>query len=116
MLRSTQFNYLCHKDHDGLSVPDFYSRLRRAHKYLKINNFSGDSDNNLIILNYKSPTPVTANNWLGHIFYGLTSDSVESVIANGEWVVINRRLVKTTEDEILDFANEQAARLWDKLY
>ena len=115
MLRSAQFNYFCHKDRDGLSVPEFYTRLRRAHQYLKTNNFSGDSDNNLVILNYDSPTPVTSNNWLGHMFYGLTSNSVESVIVNGEWVVKDNKLVKVNEDDILEFANEQATRLWEKL-
>jgi cytosine/adenosine deaminase-related metal-dependent hydrolase len=115
MLRSAQFNYFCHKDKDGLSVPDFYARLRRAHQYLKTNNFKGDEDNNLIILNYDSPTPVTSNNWLGHMFYGLTSNNVESVIANGEWVVKDKRLVRKDENEILGFAKEQSKRLWSKL-
>lgn len=115
MLRSAQFNYFTHKDSDNLSIPDFYSRLRRAHNYLKNNDFSGDSENNLVILNYESPTPVTSENWLGHMFYGLTSNHVESVISNGKWVVKDRRLVKKSENEILSFANEQALRLWEKL-
>jgi hypothetical protein len=56
-----------------------------------------------------------ANNWSGHMFYGLTSNDVESVIANGEWVVKNRKLVKMNEDKILAFSKEQAIRLWEKL-
>jgi len=115
MLRSAQYNYFCHKDSDELSVPDFYLRLRRAHNYLKNNGFQGDSGNNLVILNYDSPTPVTTDNWMGHIFYGLTSNHVESVIANGEWVIKERQLVKKNEDDILTYANEQALRLWDRL-
>ena len=115
MLRSAQYNYFCHKDKDKLSVPDFYIRLRRAHHYLKSNNFHGDSDNNLIILDYDSPTAVTSENWLGHLFYGLTSNHIESVISNGEWVVKNRKLVKKNEDEILTFSKEQAIRLWERL-
>jgi cytosine/adenosine deaminase-related metal-dependent hydrolase len=115
MLRSAQYNYFCQKDNDKLSVPDFYQRLRRAHNYIKYNNFGGDSDNNLVIFDYDSPTPVTSDNWLGHMFYGLTSNHVESVIANGEWVVRDRKLVKKNEDEILAFSKEQALRLWDRL-
>jgi cytosine/adenosine deaminase-related metal-dependent hydrolase len=115
MIRSAQYNYFNHKDSDELSVPDFYLRLRRAHNYLKNNRFQGDSDNNLVIFNYDSPTPVIIDNWLGHMFYGLTANHVESVIANGEWVVRNRKLVKKNEDEILKFANEQAKRLWERL-
>jgi cytosine/adenosine deaminase-related metal-dependent hydrolase len=115
MLRSLQYNYFCHKDNDNLSVPDFYMRLRRAHHYLKSNNFHGDSENNLVILNYDSPTAVTSENWPGHMFYGLTSNHVESVISNGEWVVKDRKLVKKNEDEILTFSKQQAHRLWERL-
>jgi hypothetical protein len=52
---------------------------------------------------------------VGHLFYGLTSNHVESVISNGDWVIKDRQLLKKSEDEILAFANEQAARLWEKL-
>jgi cytosine/adenosine deaminase-related metal-dependent hydrolase len=115
MLRSAQYNYFTHKDRDALTVPDFYSRLRRAHAYLKTNDFHGDGDNNLVIFDYDSPTPVTSDNWLGHMFYGLTSNHVNSVIAKGEWVIRDRKLVKKTEEEILAFTHEQAIRLWDNL-
>jgi hypothetical protein len=82
---------------------------------LRGNNFHGDAENNLVILNYDSPTAVTSENWPGHLFYGLTSNHVESVISNGQWVVKDRKLVKKNEDEILAFSKQQALRLWEQL-
>lgn len=115
MIRSAQVNFFNHKDNDHLSFADGYRRFRRVHDYISANGFSGDLANNLVILDYKSPTPVTADNWLGHFFYGLNSSDVDSVIANGRWVLKEKKMVNIDEEEILDFANAQAVRLWDKL-
>lgn len=115
MLRSAQANYFTHKAIDPLSIPDFYERLRRAHRYLKENDFKGDGDNNLVIFDYKSPTPVANDNWLGHFFYGLTSGDINGLICNGQWVLKDRQTVKVEENEVLDFAKDQAKRLWEKL-
>jgi cytosine/adenosine deaminase-related metal-dependent hydrolase len=115
MIRSAQMNYFSHKQADKLIVTDSYKRLRRAHHYLKINNIRGNSDNNLVLLDYRSPTPVTAENWLGHFFYGLQGSDVSGVISDGRWVYKNRQLLNVSEKEILQFAKEQAVRLWERL-
>ena len=92
MIRSAQINFFTHKDNDHLSFMNGYQRFRRVHNYIRSNGFSGDSANNMVILDYKSPTPVTADNWLGHFFYGLNSSDVDSVIANGKWVLKEKKL------------------------
>jgi cytosine/adenosine deaminase-related metal-dependent hydrolase len=115
MIRSAQINYFTHKEKDKISIGDSYSRLRRVHHYLRSNNFSGDADNSLVILDYKSPTPVNEENWLGHFFYGLDSSYVTGAIANGQWILKDRELIRVDESENLQFAREQAERLWEKL-
>lgn len=115
MIRSAQINFFIHKDNDHLSFMDSYQRFRRAHHYIHSNGFSGDSANNLVIFDYKSPTPVTADNWLGHFFYGLNSSDVDSVIANGKWVLKEKKLLNIDEEKILRFAKDQAVKLWEKL-
>ena len=64
-------------------MADICRRLRRVHDYFSENGFSGDGENNLVVLDYPSPTPVNAENFLGHFFYGLGSRHVDSVIAPG---------------------------------
>ena len=115
MIRSAQWHFFTHKKHEQLTIPQAYQRLRRVHYYLAANKFSGDGDNNLVIFNYDSPTPVTPENWLGHFFYGLNSSHVHSVISNGRLIVENRKLLTADENEILQFSREQAICLWRKL-
>ena len=108
-------NYFIHKDADQLDLNDSYQRLRRAHHYIQTNNIRGDSENNLVILNYNSPTPVTSENWLGHFYYGLTSADIDGTICNGQWVVKDGEFANVDQSEILDFSKEQALRLWGLL-
>jgi len=115
MIRNTQLNYFVHKDPDQLKFSDCYQRLRRAHHYLKSNKIEGDSDNNLVVFDYNSPTPISAENWLGHFYYGLTSADISGTICNGKWVVKDGEYTNIDQSEILNFSNEQAVRLWEKL-
>jgi cytosine/adenosine deaminase-related metal-dependent hydrolase len=115
MIRSARVNYFVHHAKDKLTPHMSYLRLRRAHQYLHSNNFTGDSDNNLVVLNYTPPTPVSHENWLGHVFYGLQSGNVDGVISNGRWVLKDRQMVNIDKSDILRFAREQSKRLWEKL-
>ena len=74
-----------------------------------------DSCNNLVVLDYPSPTPVTAENWVGHMLYGVRSRHVHTVIRGGQVIVDAGRVVNVDEDEVLADARVQAARLWKKL-
>ncbi len=115
MIRSAHVNYFVHSAKDKLTPHKSYLRLRRAHQYLHANNFNGDSDNNLVVLDYTPPTPVSDENWLGHFFYGLQSGDVDGVISNGHWVLKDRHMVNIDKNDILRFAREQSKRLWEKL-
>ncbi|MGD8520999.1 MAG: hypothetical protein PVF56_07625, partial [Desulfobacterales bacterium] len=77
--------------------------------------FSGDGDNNLVILDYNSPTEIDADNFLGHFVYGLDASHVDSVISGGQMVVKNKKLMTMEEDEILAFSREMGNKLWRKL-
>ena len=68
--------------------------------------------NNLVILNYDSPTPLTQDNFPGHFCYAFDARNVESVISQGRLIVDHGRLASMDEDDILAYANEQARRLW----
>jgi putative selenium metabolism protein SsnA len=67
----------------------------------------------LIVLDYQSPTPVTAGNLAWHLMFGMNSSSVESVMVNGKFVVRNRR--SALDDELYDQARRASAKLWTKL-
>lgn len=115
MIRSAQAAYFCGIGVEGLSPAGAYARLRNVHAHSALHGPCGDGENNLIILNYDSPTPLHAQNALGHFFYGLDARHISTVISAGRVIVEDGRLVSCDEAEILSFAQEQAERLWKRL-
>ena len=99
----------------GLSPADAYLRLRRVHDYLLTNGFAGDGDNNLVLFDYPSPTPITASNWVGHVMYGLGSRHVHTVISDGRVIVDAGNVLTVDADAVLADARQQAERLWERL-
>lgn len=112
---SARAAYLAAGPVGGLSPLSAYRRLRAAHGYLSSNGFSGDGENNLVVLDYPSPTPVTPGNWAGHMIYGYSRAHVESVISRGRLIVERRRVVAADEERVLARAKEEAKRLWRRL-
>lgn len=115
MIRATQSTFFINKNHNELSLQNVYNHLRNNNKYLQINNFLGDSDNNLIVLDYNPPTPILKENILGHFFFGFSSSNILHVISKGEIILENKKLTKIDETEILNFAKQQAKELWSKI-
>lgn len=115
MLRSAKSAFFVGQGTEGLSYPGVYERFRNVHRYIAENNFSGDGDNNLVILDYQPPTPMSQDNFLGHFVFGLESSHVESVISAGRLIVENRQLTLMNEADILGNAQEMAVKLWKKL-
>lgn len=69
----------------------------------------------LVILNYAPPTPLTPENLLGHLLFGMTSSMVESVMIGGKWVVKDREVVGIDIAENYRKAAESAKRLWARM-
>jgi len=115
MLRSAKAAFLAGQQTEGISPDGIYRRFRAVHRFIRDMGAPGDGANNLVILDYDSPTDVTPQNFPGHFVYGLEACHVHSVIAQGRLIVEERRLTAVDEDEVLGFARQQARRLWEKL-
>lgn len=115
MLRSAKAAYLVGQTVGGVSPETIYRRFRRVHEYLDTNDFKGDGPNNLVVLDYDSPTEINPGNFFGHFAYGIDSGHVESVIANGRLIIENRRMLTVDENEIIRFSRQMGRKLWDKM-
>jgi cytosine/adenosine deaminase-related metal-dependent hydrolase len=115
ILRSSQASYFAGLNHEPMDVSVSYERLFKVHDYLSLHDFDGDSPNNLVVFDYDSPTPLTAENFLGHLYYGLSTDKVQHVISDGRLIVCDRKPTMVDEAEIMLEAREMAKRLWKKL-
>ena len=52
MLQSTKAAFFSGQRHDNINYLSAYQRFRNIHNYLAENNYTGDSDNNLVVLDY----------------------------------------------------------------
>ncbi len=69
----------------------------------------------LVVLDYPTPTPVTADNLVGHWVFGLSSGQVRDVVVAGELVVADRRSTRVDEAEVAAEGSGEAERLWARM-
>jgi len=115
MLRTAKATFLSGQYNDTIDIEGAYSRMRNIHKYLSLFDFSGDSDNNLVVLDYNPATVFNQNNFLKHFIYGIDSTHIQHVISNGKLIVKNRKVTTVDEDEIKSISRELSLKLQKKL-
>ncbi len=115
MLRSAKSAFYVGQGFDNIDYSGVYNRFRNAHKYLSTNNFSGDDDNNLVVLDYDSPTEFNQNNFLGHFLFGIEAKHVQHVISNGKLIVKGKQITTVNEKEILKNSQMLSVKLWEKM-
>jgi putative selenium metabolism protein SsnA len=69
----------------------------------------------LIVLSYLPPTPLVEENIGSHILFGMTCGDVESVMVEGRWVMVDRRLMGIDETIVMTEAQNVARRLWTNI-
>ena len=92
-----------------------YNSLRRADGYLMKNSFISDRENDLLIIDYKSPTDINKQNFFSHFIYGITSADIKTVISVGEVVMENGVPVGIDQDDLLSRSRELGSYLWKKI-
>jgi cytosine/adenosine deaminase-related metal-dependent hydrolase len=69
----------------------------------------------LMVLDYRTPTPITAENLASHLLLGLGSRHVESVMVDGIWRLWARRPLSVNPDVVTEQARETAKALWARM-
>lgn len=115
MIKSAQSAWFSNIKEEGLSTEKVYERLRNSHIYLSQSGFTGDGDNNLIILDYDTPTPVNSDNFTGHLIYGMESRHINAHIIQGRLVYSDGIIRTLDEEEVLPESKKQAERLWKQM-
>jgi putative selenium metabolism protein SsnA len=81
---------------------------------IELGTLEADAAADLIVLNYHSPTPITAENLAWHLIFGLNSAMVESVMVNGQFIIKDRRPAFDAA-HLYEQARQASAKLWGKL-
>lgn len=69
----------------------------------------------LVVLDYRPPTPLTEQNLAGHLLFGLDRSHVRSTLVAGRFVLRDRRITTVDESRILSGARAAAAALWQRM-
>ncbi|HNQ67789.1 MAG TPA: amidohydrolase family protein [Bacteroidales bacterium] len=115
MLQSAKFAFFAGQNTDLIDYKTAYERFRNVHRYLNVNEFKGDGENNLVVLDYKSPTPINKDNFFGHFLFGFNSSIITDVISDGKLIVKNRLVQTVDEDVILEESRKVTQKLWEKM-
>ncbi|KAL0223718.1 hypothetical protein P9112_003108 [Eukaryota sp. TZLM1-RC] len=68
----------------------------------------------LIILDYFSPTPISAGNFPWHVVFGMGSQLVHSTICNGKFLMYDRELLTLNAEVIAAEAKRIAPEVWER--
>jgi putative selenium metabolism protein SsnA len=69
----------------------------------------------IIIVDYRGPTPVNGDTINSHILFGVSGRHVDTTIINGRVIMKERQLMGIDEEELLAKSREQARKLWARI-
>lgn len=115
MLRSAKACYFAGQPTDQISFKQTYQRFRNVHRYLHTNGFKGDADNNLVVIDYDSPTELNAENFPAHFVFGLSAEHITHVISGGQLIIKNRAFQTIDQGSVLAEAAKHAKQLWKRM-
>jgi len=69
----------------------------------------------LITLDYRPSTPLSAESAGGHILFGMSGSQVNDTMVNGAWVMRDRDILTVDEAAIFARSTEHAPRIWAQM-
>ncbi len=121
MFEEMKFAYFKHMDSGGVYRPaDFLSLLHKGNTLLeryfgrRFGRIKRGFTADLVLYDYRPPTPLEDENVAGHMVFGLGSRDVKTVIVNGRIVYENRRFPFDVQP-VYEKAQEAARRLWRRM-
>ncbi len=66
-----------------------------------------------MLVDYASPTPFTAENAFGHVFFGISADLVDTVVVDGRVVVQGHRVLSVDRTILERESRKVATSVWD---
>ncbi len=70
----------------------------------------------LILVDYQPYTPLTGENYKGHILFGLSGAMTDTTIINGKLLMRHRKFTLPGVETLLEASRKEAAALWRSMY
>jgi putative selenium metabolism protein SsnA len=90
-------------------------RLAAASFALPLGALEAAGPADLVVLDYRPPTPLDAASLPGHVLFGLDRSHVRSVMVAGRWVLRDRRIVTVDAEAVFARARVAAGELWRRM-
>jgi len=90
-------------------------RLAETYFGLPLGKLDAGAPADLVVLDYRPPTPLTAESLAGHLLFGLDRSHVRSTMVAGRFVLRDRRITTVDEAQVLARARTAAAALWERM-
>jgi putative selenium metabolism protein SsnA len=69
----------------------------------------------MAILDDQPPTPLNADNFLGHLIFGLVDATVDTTVCRGQILMQNKQILSMDEERIAARSRELAPQMWKRL-
>jgi cytosine/adenosine deaminase-related metal-dependent hydrolase len=90
-------------------------RLAGAFFGLPLGTLDAGAPADLVVLDYRPPTPLTAESLAGHLLFGLDRSHVRSAMVAGRFALRDRRITNVDETSVFTRARRAAEALWKKM-
>jgi cytosine/adenosine deaminase-related metal-dependent hydrolase len=90
-------------------------RLAAAAFGLPLGRLNAGAPADLVVLDYRPPTPLTSDNLAGHLLFGLDRSHVRSTMVAGRFLLRDRRLTTVDEAAVFVRARRAAEALWTRM-
>jgi cytosine/adenosine deaminase-related metal-dependent hydrolase len=69
----------------------------------------------LAIIDYQPPTPLSEENFLGHLIFGLVDATVDTTVCKGKILMRGKKILSLDEERIAARSRELAPKMWKRL-
>jgi cytosine/adenosine deaminase-related metal-dependent hydrolase len=69
----------------------------------------------LAIIDYYPPTPLSEDNFLGHLIFGLVDAVVDTTVCRGKILMRGKKIVSMDEERLAAHSRELAPKMWKRL-
>jgi putative selenium metabolism protein SsnA len=70
---------------------------------------------NIATVDYNPATPLNADNFLGHLLFGMSAPVVDSTISEGNIIMRHKQITTVDEEQIYAKARKAAKKVWDRI-
>lgn len=94
---------------------DNSARLARRLFGMPLGSICQGGPGDVIVLDYVPPTPLDANNFLGHLIFGMVDAAVDTTICQGQVLMQNKEIKTLDEQRITARCRERTPAVWQRV-